>query len=156
MLRSLVRTQIEEPFIYIMINSRDIKELHPRVQTRCQAFLDTCKEDGIDILITSTYRDGESQNALFAQGRSKPGARVTNARSGQSYHNWRCAFDFVPIKNGKAIWNDPALFERCGAIAEEVGLEWAGHWVGFKEMAHCQWTNGLKIDDFKSGKTLDD
>ena len=137
-----------------MINSRDIKDLHPQVQTKCQAFLDNCKKQGIDVLITSTYRDKESQDALYAQGRTSAGSKVTNAKGGQSFHNWRVAFDFVPLVNGKAMWADTALFTKCGEIAESAGLEWAGRWKSFKELAHCQYTNGLTLADFQSGKTL--
>jgi len=137
-----------------MINSRDITELHPKVKILCQAFIDTCKKEGIDILITSTYRDFESQNALYAVGRTKKGKKVTNAKGGQSFHNYRVAFDFVPIVNGKAVWNDLPLFKKCGAIAQSVGLEWAGNWVSFKEYVHCQFTGGLTLKDFQNGKTL--
>ena len=137
-----------------MINSRSISDLHPRVADMCNAFIDACKTHGIDVLITSTYRDLESQKALFDQGRSLPGKIVTNAKPGSSVHNWRCAFDFVPIVNGKVQWNDTKLFERCGNIAESVGLEWAGRWKTFKELAHCQFTDGLTLSDFQAGKTL--
>jgi peptidoglycan L-alanyl-D-glutamate endopeptidase CwlK len=137
-----------------MINSRKLEDLHPHVAKLCQAFIDACEKQGIDVLITSTYRDAESQNALYAQGRTTPGAKVTNAKAGQSWHNWRCAFDFVPIVNGKAQWDDLKLFEKCGQIAESVGLEWAGRWVSFKELAHCQYTGGLTLADLQAGKTF--
>lgn len=137
-----------------MINSRKIEDLHPKVAKMCQEFIKKCDEQGIDILITSTYRDAESQDELYAQGRTKPGKIVTKAKGGQSFHNWRVAFDFVPLLNGKPAWNDTALFTRCGEIGESVGLEWAGRWVRFKELAHFQYTNGLKLSDFQNGKTL--
>jgi peptidoglycan L-alanyl-D-glutamate endopeptidase CwlK len=120
----------------------------------CEKFIKECKKQDIDVLITSTYRDAESQNALYAQGRTTAGKIVTNARGGQSYHNWRVAFDFVPIIHGKAQWSDITAFTKCGEIAELVGLEWAGRWVKFKELAHCQFTNGLKLADFQKGKAI--
>ena len=137
-----------------MINSRDIKELHPKVADLCQLFLDKCKEQGIDVIITSTYRDKESQQALYDQGRTKPGNIVTKAKPGQSFHNWRVAFDFVPVVNGKAQWNDISLFKKCGEIAKSIGLEWAGDWKSFKEYAHCQYTSGLTLKDFQEGKNI--
>lgn len=138
-----------------MINSRKIEDLHPKVADLCRAFIAECAKQGIDVLITSTYRDNESQAALYAQGRTKSGPKITNAKPGQSFHNWLVAFDFVPIEHGKAQWNDLDAFRRCGECAEHVGLEWAGRWVKFKEMAHCQFTGGLKLADFQAGKTLD-
>lgn len=137
-----------------MMNSRDIKELHPKVASMAIHFINECKDQGIDILITSTYRDNESQNLLYAQGRTTAGKKVTNARAGQSFHNYRLAFDFVPIVNGKADWNNLKTFHKCGEIAESIGLEWAGRWKSFKELAHCQFTNGLTIADLQKGKAL--
>ena len=137
-----------------MINSRDLKELIPQAKSRAESFVRECKKQGIDVLITSTYRDFESQNALYAQGRTKAGKRVTNAKGGQSWHNFRCAFDFVPMVNGKAQWNDARTFKRCGEIAESVGLEWAGRWKSFPEMAHCQYTGGLTLAQLRNGAQI--
>lgn len=137
-----------------MINSRDIKDLLPVVATKAQAFVTACHAAGIDVLITSTLRDGEAQAALYAQGRTKPGKVVTNAKAGQSWHNHACAFDFVPIVHGKAMWDDTRTFERCGVIAESLGLEWAGRWVRMKELAHCQYTGGLTLADLQAGKKV--
>ena len=121
----------------------------------CSEFINQCKAKGIDVIITSTYRDSDSQTALYNQGRTTPGKIVTNAKAGQSFHNWKVAFDFCPIVNGKAAWDSKELFVACGNIAEGVGLEWAGRWAGkFKEMAHCQYTGGLTLADFQKGKTL--
>lgn len=135
-----------------MINSRNIDDLHPHVQVLCRRFLERTRDQGIDVIVTSTYRDYESQTALYAQGRTTPGRIVTNARPGQSFHNFRLAFDFVPIDHGKAQWTDTATFTRCGLIAEEVGLEWAGRWKRFRELAHAQWTGGLTLAELRSGK----
>lgn len=137
-----------------MINSRNLDDLLPKVKTLAQAFINECANQKIDVLITSTYRDIESQNALYDQGRNTKGKIVTNAKGGQSFHNWKCAFDFVPIVNGKAQWNDFATFKRCGAIAKKNGLEWAGDWKTFPELAHCQYTGGLTISDLQNGKKI--
>ena len=137
-----------------MINSRSMSDLNPKVAAMCSEFVNRCKAQGIDVIITSTYRDAESQNALYAQGRTLPGKKVTNAKAGQSYHNWRVAFDFCPIVNGKCQWGDDALWTKCGEIAEGIGLEWAGRWTKFRETAHCQFTGGLSLADFQAGKTI--
>lgn len=138
-----------------MINSRDIGELTPATKKKAELFLAKCKEQGIDVIVTSTYRDMASQDALYAIGRtvkgsgvtaSRPlGQKVTNAKSGDSFHNYRIAFDFCPIVNGKAMWDSVDLFQKCGEIAESVGLEWAGRWRSFKELAHCQNANGMSL-----------
>ena len=138
-----------------MINSRKIEDLLPVVRERVEKMIADCEAEGIELLVTSTYRDNFSQAALYAQGRTTPGRIVTNARAGQSFHNWRVAFDFVPVVAGKARWDDKDAYATCGKIAESIGLEWAGRWIGkLKETAHCQYTGGLSLSDFQKGKTL--
>ena len=141
-----------------MQNSRSLSDLHPKVKAMAEAFINSCKKEGIDILVTSTYRDAESQNELYAQGRTKPGNKVTNAKAGQSWHNYRLAFDVVPLRNGKPVWGttgeDGKLWKRIGAIGKSVGLEWAGDWVSMKEFPHFQFSQGLTIKDLQAGKQL--
>lgn len=138
-----------------MINSRKIDDLLPVVQGKVLAFIKLCQENDIDILITSTYRDNESQDALYAQGRTAPGKKVTNAKAGQSWHNYRCAIDVVPIRNGKPVWDakDP-IWQKVGELGEEAGLEWAGRWKTFKEMAHFQYTGGKTLAQLQLGEKI--
>lgn len=135
-----------------MINSRKLEDLDPRVAAKARQFQAECYKAGIDIIFTSTYRDNEAQDALYKSGRTALGGIVTNAKAGQSWHNYKLAFDFAPIVNGKIDWNNGVLWKRCGEIAESCGLEWAGRWVRFKEMAHCQWTGGLTLAQLQAGK----
>ena len=141
-----------------MINSRKITDLHPRVAQMATRFITECEKRGIDLLVTSTYRDAESQDTLYAQGRTTPGKIVTKSKAGQSWHNWRVAFDVVPLRAGKPVWStsgpDGKLWETVGAIGESCGLEWAGRWKTFKEYAHFQYTGGLTLADLRAGKTL--
>jgi len=138
-----------------MINSRNINDLLPNVQVRVEKFIELCDEEGIDLLITSTYRDNESQGELYEQGRTRPGKVVTNAKPGESWHNYRCAIDVVPLINGKPNWDgsDP-IWETIGELGERAGLEWAGRWRTFKELAHFQYTGGLTLADLKAGKEI--
>ncbi len=126
-----------------MIDSRKIEDLDPIVQALCHKFIHNCKEAGIDVLITATYRDNEFQDSLYAQGRTKSGKIVTNAKGGQSMHNFRVAFDFVPLTDGKANWNDLKLFDKCGAIGKQLGLEWGGDFKSIKDRPHFQYTNHM-------------
>jgi peptidoglycan L-alanyl-D-glutamate endopeptidase CwlK len=126
-----------------MINSRKIEDLTTDMQKLVSKFVVECAAQGITLLITSTYRDAESQNALYNQGRTpeskaKGEKIVTNAKAGQSFHNFRVAVDVVPLVNGKPDWNNTALWQRVGAIGKACGLEWAGDWKKFKEFPHFQ------------------
>lgn len=143
--------------------SRQIEDMHPALQTATRAFLEECKVLGYDVLVTCTYRSHQEQADLFAQGRTKPGRIVTNARPGQSKHNnmingkpASLAFDIVPMRNGKLVWgtsgngidNDPSdddkddleLWQRIAAVAKKHGFEWAGEWPRFREFPHFQRT----------------
>lgn len=143
-----------------MINSRSLDDLLPTVKSMAEKMIATCREYGIELLVTSTYRNKESQDALFAQGRTKPGKKVTNARGGQSFHNYRIAFDVVPLRNGKPVWGtsgeDLVLWKKVGNVGKLAGLEWAGEWKTFKEYPHFQYTGGLSLADFQAGKTFED
>ena len=139
-----------------MINSRDLNELLPLVKSKVEEFIELCKQENIDLLVTSTYRDIESQNELYSQGRTKEGKIVTNARGGESFHNYRCALDIVPIVNGKPDWDGShPVWAKIGEIGTKCGLEWAGNWKSFKELAHFQFTNGLTLSDLKAGKKIE-
>lgn len=137
-----------------MINSRNLDDLLPQVKELAEKFIAAAHEQGIDLLVTSTYRDNESQQALYEQGRSTPGKIVTNARAGESFHNYRCAMDVVPLINGKPNWDDTELWRKIGEIGESVGLEWAGRWVSFRELAHFQHTGGLTLAQLKEGMVI--
>ena len=135
-----------------MINSRSLDDLLPAVKERVQRFIEAAHAHGIDLLVTSTYRDNESQNALYAQGRTAPGKIVTNAKAGQSFHNYRCAVDVVPLINGKPRWDvKDEVWQTIGKLGKEAGLEWAGDWVKFKETAHFQYTGGLNLAQLERG-----
>ena len=135
-----------------MITSRKLSDLHPKVHLMAETFLEECRRQSIDVLIYCTYRDAEAQNKLYDIGRRLPGKTVTDAKGGQSMHNYRLAFDWVPLIHGKPAWNDKVLYLICGEVAESIGLEWAGRWKRRKETAHCQWTGGLSLEDLQAGK----
>ena len=153
-----------------MINSRKLEDLHPKVKAMAEKMIAECDKAGYDLLVTSTYRDHESQNELYAQGRTKPGRIVTKAKGGQSWHNYRLAFDIVPLRNGKPVWgtsgngiddnpaddekDDLELWQRIAAIGKKCGLEWAGDWTSFREYPHFQHSGGLTLKDLQSGKMI--
>jgi peptidoglycan L-alanyl-D-glutamate endopeptidase CwlK len=146
--------------VFSMINSRDLNLLAAPAKLRVELFISACKGEGIDLLVTSTFRDYECQQALYNQGRTpesiaKGEKIVTKAQAGQSFHNFRCAVDVVPLVNGKPVWDvsDP-IWARVGKLGQASGLEWAGTWVKFKETCHFQYTGGLTLKDLQEGKQV--
>lgn len=128
--------------------------LHPKVKELALKHKEKCKEAGIDLLIYCTYRSINEQNVLYAQGRTKPGKKVTNAKGGQSFHNYRVAYDCGPVVNGNIAWNREDLFKKIGQIGVSLGLEWGGNFKSIKDLPHFQYTGGLTLRDFQTGKKL--
>jgi len=109
-------------------SDRRINKLHPLIQAKAREFIIRAeKELGITLRVSSGFRDWEQQTRLYAQGRTAPGKRVTNAKAGESYHNYGLALDVVEIKDGQPIWNNPK-WNEIGALGERLGFEWGGRW----------------------------
>ena len=129
---------------------RRIGKLHPRVQSAARQFIILLERDmGKTVRVTSGFRSFAEQDALFAQGRTAPGRRVTNAPAGRSYHNYGVAFDVVEIRNGKALWDNPD-WSRIADLGIELGFEWGGNWSSFKDRPHFQMTFGKSTSDLLS------
>lgn len=83
--------------------------LHPAVR---QEVIDCIEkaETGLscNVRIVQGLRTIEQQDAIYAQGRTKPGQIVTKAKGGHSYHNYGLAIDFALIYNGKELSWDTA------------------------------------------------
>lgn len=136
-----------------MIVSRALSDLLDPVRERAEKMLALCRNDGLDILVTCTYRDFEAQDRLYAQGRTIPGQIVTWARGGDSWHNWRRAFDVVPLRAGKPIWStrggDREIWMRVGELGRMCGLEWGGAWPRHPDFPHFQDRMGSTLMQLK-------
>jgi len=60
-----------------MINSRDIKELHPTVAGKAYTFVERCRQAGIDLLVTSTYRDKQYGSRVALRLRTLASCRTS-------------------------------------------------------------------------------
>lgn len=134
--------------------SRSLSDLHPKAREKAMLWIDACKAKDIDVLVYCTYRSAAEQDDLYRIGREIPGKRVTNAKGGQSMHQYRVAWDAVPLIGGKPQWSNSELYLRMGEAAEALGIEWAGRWKSFRETAHFQYVENLKLADFVAGRTL--
>lgn len=144
--------------------SRSLSDLHPIAREKALRWVDACKAEGVEVLVYCTYRSAEEQNELYKVGRTVKGEgvspklpmgrTVTNARGGDSIHQYRCAWDAVPMVHGKPAWGDLGRYKIMAKCAKQLGIEWAGEWVSFKEQAHFQYTGGLTLADLKAGKVI--
>lgn len=114
----------------------NLKDLVPELKTKLAMFQRACTAAKIDIIITQGFRSIAEQNALYAQGRTKPGKIVTNAKGGQSKHNFGKAFDICFLINKKASYVGP--WDKVGSIGEKCGLIWGGRWTKFVDKPHFE------------------
>ena len=91
---------------------RDITLCHPRLQTLAAELTKECEKQGLKIKIGETLRTTAEQDALYAQGRTKPGTIVTNAKgsSYSSYHQWGVAFDIYRADGHGAYYDKDGFF----------------------------------------------
>jgi peptidoglycan L-alanyl-D-glutamate endopeptidase CwlK len=123
-------------------SSRNPKDLHPGLAKRwalAEAEFTSKYPDLPQVFLTQTYRNDTDQAADYAKGRTKPGKVVTNARPGQSLHNYHPALAFdIAFKVGNTLHWEVSLFRKFAAIAKKLALEWGGDWQSFKDNPHFQ------------------
>ena len=131
-------------------SEKHIATLHPEVRPMARALVHKAALAGIKIIIISAHRSFDEQDALYAQGRTKPGSIVTKARGGYSNHNFGIAFD-VGVFEGNKYLRDSPKYKAVGAMGVDLGLEWGGNWRNFTDQPHFQlrpaWADGLRERD---------
>jgi len=135
---TLERTELLHPAL-----RAEAKEIYAEICERLTGRA-TCR-------FSHTLRTFAEQDALYTK---RP--KVTNAKAGQSYHNYGLAVDIVLIIDGKeASWDMKTDFDGDGLSDwQEVvyvfglyGWEWGGNWKSFKDYPHFQKTFGLTISE---------
>lgn len=130
------------------MNPHSLKRLgkvHPLLRRKVEAVIIQLAAEGLTVEVVQGLRTAQEQNDLYAQGRTKPGRKVTNAKAWQSNHNYGLAVDLCPFVDGKPDWNaSNATWFRIGEAAERQGLEWGGRWAKFRDLPHVQ-LPGLSI-----------
>lgn len=141
-----------------------IKLLHPKIRKEVEDIyvneVVPALTEGVTCRMAYTLRTFEEQNQLYSQGRTRlydnKGNRlgkVTNAKGGQSIHNYGLAFDIVLlVNNGKtASWDTVKDFDKDGKadwmevvnIFKKHGWEWGGDWKSFKDKPHLEKSFGM-------------
>lgn len=104
---------------------------------------------GVTPRFISGTRSFAEQDALYAKGRTAPGPRVTNARGGQSNHNYGIAVD-IGLFRGKEYLEESPLYNEIGAIvAKFPQLEWGGSWKSIVDLPHVQYRTGLTLAEMR-------
>ncbi|MFF2016203.1 M15 family metallopeptidase [Paenibacillus sp. NPDC058177] len=142
-------------------SSSRLSGLQPVVAAATITLIERCFALGIPILITQGLRTIAEQDALYAQGRTKPGAIVTNAKGGYSYHNFGLAIDFaLLLPDGKSVswdlkWdgngNRQADWLEVVDEAKRLGFGWGGDWTSSKDYPHFDMTFDLSTSQLRAG-----
>ena len=93
-------------------------------------------------IVTQGYRSPAEQDALYEQGRTKPGLVVTYKRGGESKHNLvpaRALDVAFLLSNGQVNWSAELLAKFAGLMkAASKVVRWGGDWPGFKDRPHFE------------------
>lgn len=145
-----------------------IKNLHPKVRDEVlELFLHINRfilGKGVRLRLAYTLRTAEEQDELYAQGRTKlwdkNGRRlgkVTNAKGGQSIHNYGLAFDIVLLLDRDndsdfevAVWDTKGDFDKDGTAdwmevvkyLKSKGWKWGGDFKSIVDPPHFEKTFG--------------
>jgi peptidoglycan LD-endopeptidase CwlK len=123
-------------------SEKRLAKLHPTLGLLVRQIVADLATRGINIEVVQGLRTFEEQDALYAKGRTAPGQIVTQAKGGESNHNYGLAVDVCPFVDGKPHWNAPIeVWVDIGRTAERFGLEWGGSWKKFVDKPHLQLPN---------------
>lgn len=125
------------------ITEQRIELLHPNVRQEMTNIINECNKvltGRSQVRISQSLRTFTEQDALYNK---RP--KVTNAKGGQSIHNYGFAVDIVLIIDGKkASWDTKADWDgdkvadwdECVKVFAKYGWNWGGNWSSFKDMPH--------------------
>jgi peptidoglycan L-alanyl-D-glutamate endopeptidase CwlK len=135
---------------------RDLKELNPLVDLAVSLAMSEMKHNGIEPLVTETFRPQERQNYLYCQGRTidecvakgidiafatkycNTGAREVTWTL-DSVHTSKKAVDLIPQRDGKAIYDvNDSQTRQVIAIMTKYGFEAGANWKSNKDSPHFQ------------------
>jgi len=133
-----------------LLSAKATNQLRPKVQRAADAVVAEMKRHGHPVRIVEGFRTLERQTELYNQGRTTPGAVVTNAKAGQSLHNYGVAADFVFRREGYNA--SDTLWALLGAVGKKQGFTWGGDWNGFVDRPHFEMKLGYSLRDFQKNK----
>lgn len=145
------------------MNEKQVLRLNPAIRDKVRKLLKKWFDSGLFVRITEdgNFRTFQQQQEIYNKGRDKNGnvidksKVVTNAKPGQSYHNYGLAFDIIPIVNGKGTYNFD--FSKLKPDAISLGFKWGGDWKKPKtDNPHFEYTFGKSEKEllalYNSGK----
>lgn len=142
------------------ISIQRVEALHPKIRETVKTLIDFAEVKlgpKAAIRIVQGLRTFAEQDALYAQGRTTPGNRVTNSKEGQSYHNYGLAIDFSILydKDGNGSFETMSWDTKLDAdhdgeadwmevveVFENAGFTWGGRFHSIVDQPHFEMTFG--------------
>jgi peptidoglycan LD-endopeptidase CwlK len=118
-----------------------LKDVNPALAAKITQLATILTEAGVDIRVTQGLRTWEQQDELYAQGRTLPGKIVTNARGGESWHEFGVAVDVVPMDQEppKPDWDvSHPVWQNLVSEAQLLGLTSGSCFHSLKDWPHLQ------------------
>jgi peptidoglycan L-alanyl-D-glutamate endopeptidase CwlK len=121
------------------MTDRSLDDLHPQLRPLCVNFLAECKTEGLNVIVTETWRDPAREDALHAEG-------VTAATGATTKHSFMLngrpaskAFDYAVLDEDNRMVQDGTdeRYSLTGLIAGKLGLIWGGHF-SHPDYDHCE------------------
>lgn len=131
----------------------DVTKLYPPFWSALAALVTDAHDQGSDFFVVSGFRTYVEQSALYFQGRTMPGPKVTRARAGESAHNFGIAADLVKDGLVDRVGLQPDYNEESYEILRELapkhGLVWGGSWPNFPDRPHVQLPNYITVSQLE-------
>jgi peptidoglycan hydrolase-like protein with peptidoglycan-binding domain len=105
-------------------------KVNPTVRKMAAKTLQTLQGQGLSPYLFEGHRTMETQNALYAKGRTKPGSVVTYVKGGGSWHNYGLAVDIVFWNRSHSgpSWDAPSKhWQSLGKAGKAAGFT---RWMG--------------------------
>ena len=122
-----------------------LAQLHPKVRDKAiDAYTEAVKVTpvGVHPFIDQTMRSFAQSDELYSKGRTTKGPIVTNAKAGQSYHNYGLALDFHIQINGKDSWVVDHNWMVVVNVFKAHGFVWGGDFKSILDQPHFEMTFG--------------
>ena len=144
------------------------QNLNPLLVSKVQQLLKVANGQGLSVDVFSDFRSMDEQQRLYNLGRTVKnpdgatdklpmGNIVTEAKPGQSWHNWGLAVDIVFKINRNWDWGIRNNWDRLGQLGENLGLVWGGHFPPrLIDKPHFELTGGLTIAEAQELEDIND
>lgn len=145
----------KEDFLTILdqpTKSRIAELYQPFAEKMFNIYFNMYEKYGMRMRCTEGLRSYEKQQTLYDQGRKVPGKILTNAKPGQSLHNFGLAADSCFVGNDPFLdhsFNGAVMWEAFGNFVKMESLAWGRYIPGIDDLVHVENRYGMALGDLQ-------